>query len=76
MLEKLVFAGVIRLLDEVMILPETRFRHSFLFVKVPRPGDSEVTFSVFRVKLPSVTVSLTTQGRGYIRFGGNGRGRG
>jgi len=32
-----------------------------LFVKVPRPGDSEVTFSVFRVKLPPVTTSLNTQ---------------
>jgi len=32
-----------------------------LFVKVPRPGDSEVTFSVFRVKLPLVTTRLTTQ---------------
>jgi len=37
-----------------------------LFVKVPRPGDSEGTFSVFglRIKLPPVTTSLTTQGRG------------
>jgi len=26
-----------------------------LFVNVPRPGDSEVTFSVFLVKLPPVT---------------------
>jgi len=25
-----------------------------LFVKVSRPGDSEGTYSVFRVKLPSV----------------------
>jgi len=32
-----------------------------LFVKVPWPEDSEVTFSVFRVKLPTVTTSLTTQ---------------
>jgi len=32
-----------------------------LFVKVPRPGDGKVTFSVFRVKLPPVTTSLTTQ---------------
>jgi len=43
-----------------------------LFVKVPRPGDSERTFSVstrrqrkdlfgLRVKLPPVTTSLTTQ---------------
>jgi len=31
---------------------------SHLFVKVPRPGDSEVTI---RVKLPPVTTSLTTQ---------------
>jgi len=34
-----------------------------LFVKVPRPGDSEVIFSFF-VKLQPVTTSLTTQGRG------------
>jgi len=32
-----------------------------LFVKVPRPGDSEGTFSVFQVKLPPVTTSLITQ---------------
>jgi len=32
-----------------------------LFVKVPRPGDSEVAFSRLRVKLPPVTTSLTTQ---------------
>jgi len=31
-----------------------------LFVKVPRPGDSEWPFSL-RVKLPPVTTSLTTQ---------------
>jgi len=31
-----------------------------LFVKVPRPGDSEVTFFGLRVKLPLVTISLTT----------------
>jgi len=31
-----------------------------LFVKVPRPGDSEVTFFDLRVKLPPVTTSLTT----------------
>jgi len=30
-----------------------------LFVKVPRTGDSKVTFSVFRVKLPPVTTSVT-----------------
>jgi len=39
-----------------------------LFVKVPRPGDSEGTFSV---KLPPVTTSLTTQSphleRGSVR---------
>jgi len=34
-----------------------------LFVKVPRPGDSEVTFFGLRVKLPPVTTSLTTQSR-------------
>jgi len=32
-----------------------------LFVKVPRPADREGTFSVFRVKLPPVTTSLTSQ---------------
>jgi len=32
-----------------------------LFVKVPQPEDSEGTFSIFRVKLPPVTTSLTTQ---------------
>jgi len=34
-----------------------------LFVKVPRPADSEVTFAVLgiRVKLPPFTTSLTTQ---------------
>jgi len=32
-----------------------------LFVKVLRPGDNEVTFSVFQVELPSVITSLTTQ---------------
>jgi len=32
-----------------------------LFVKVPRLGVSEGTFSVFRVKLLPVTTSLTTQ---------------
>jgi len=32
-----------------------------LFVKVPRPEDSEMTFVVFRVKLPPVTTSLNTQ---------------
>jgi len=31
-----------------------------LFVKVLQSGDSEVTFAVFRVKLPPVTTSLTT----------------
>jgi len=33
-----------------------------LFVKVPRPGDSEGSFLV-RVELPPVTTSLTTKGR-------------
>jgi len=28
-----------------------------LFVKIPRPGDNEVTFSVFESKLPPVTTS-------------------
>jgi len=46
MLEKLDFAGNIRLLNKVMILPVTRFS-THLFVKVPRPENSEVTFSVF-----------------------------
>jgi len=32
-----------------------------LFVKVPRPGDSEVTFFGLQVKLPPVITSLTTQ---------------
>jgi len=32
-----------------------------LFVKVPRPGDSEVTFSGLRLKLPPVTTCLTTE---------------
>jgi len=32
-----------------------------LLVKVPRPGGSEGTFSVFRDKVPSVMTSLTTQ---------------
>jgi len=31
-----------------------------LFINVPRLGDSEGIFSVFRVKLPPVTTSLTT----------------
>jgi len=35
--------------------------NTHLFVKVRRPGDSEVTFSGLRVKLPPVTTSLTTQ---------------
>jgi len=34
-----------------------------LFAKLPRPGDSEVTFSV-RVKLPPVTIYLNIKGRG------------
>jgi len=34
-----------------------------LFVKVPRPGDSEGTFSVFELKLPPVTTSLQTTQR-------------
>jgi len=32
-----------------------------LFVKVPRPGNSDVTFSFFESSLSPVTTSLTTQ---------------
>jgi len=32
-----------------------------LITKVPRPGDNEETFAVFRVELPPVTSSLTSQ---------------
>jgi len=32
-----------------------------LLVKVPRPGDSEETFLVLRVKLPPLSTSLITQ---------------
>jgi len=32
----------------------------YLFVKVPRPGDSEVIYGL-QVKLPPVTTSLTTK---------------
>jgi len=32
-----------------------------LFVKLRRPGGSQVTFFGLRVKLPPVTTSLTTQ---------------
>jgi len=32
-----------------------------LFVKVPRPGDSEVDLCGLRAKMPPVTTSLTTQ---------------
>jgi len=32
-----------------------------LFVKVPRPGDSEVTFSVFESRCHLLETSLTTQ---------------
>jgi len=41
------------------IADDLTFRYNtHLFVKVPRPGDSDVNFSVFRVKLPPVTISL------------------
>jgi len=33
---------------------------TLLFVKIPQPGDSEVTFGL-RVKLPPDTTSLTIQ---------------
>jgi len=32
-----------------------------LFVKVPRPEDSEGTFSIFESKMPPVITSRTTQ---------------
>jgi len=34
-----------------------------LFVKVPRPGDCEGTFSVFESSCHLLTTSLTTKGR-------------
>jgi len=41
-----------------MILPVTRFRlGTHLFVKVPRPGDSEVTFLIFESLPPVTTMS-------------------
>jgi len=44
-----------------------------LFVKLPRSGDSEVTFAVFRVKLPHVITSLTKGVGRKISRGGNGK---
>jgi len=38
-----------------------KFAVAPLFAKWLGQGDSEVTFAVFRVKLPPVTTSLTTQ---------------
>jgi len=50
---------ITRLLDEVMILQGLGVGlGTHLFVKIPRPGDSEVIFSGFE---SSVTTSLTTQ---------------
>jgi len=51
MLEKLDFAGT-RLLDEVIILPVTRFRYSFICQGTLTRRNSEVTFSVFESICP------------------------
>jgi len=42
-----------------LIVSSLQFAH--LFAKLPRPGDSEVLFAIFRVKLPPVNTSQTTQ---------------
>jgi len=51
---------ITRLLDEVMILPVTRFRSSFICQGISTRRQRSDLFG-FRVKLPSITTSLTTQ---------------
>jgi len=60
MLENLTLLVITRLLDEVMILPMTRFRYSFICQGTATRRQRSDHFGL-RVKLPPVTTSLTTQ---------------
>jgi len=61
MLENLILLAITRLLDEVMILPMTRFRFRYSFI-CPNTSTRRQQSDLFghRVKLPPVTTSLTT----------------